>query len=269
MAVRTRDGTSAQVWSHAASWSADTAPATGDTAIIPSTDGIADITGESQASVDLAKLITVAGCRVSIGSSGTPLIIGAAKYLIHGLGSTYIQNDGGVAENVVVNSPNMDTALILTGSAVTRINLARGGISVNTTAATAVIGSIPQLRHSCVATLGASFSATEYMQMGGRVSHGGSSIARLKLCGGTFTDTGSGGHALIQTGGTFLGKTANASWTLDGSYILGGRCDLRGIEAPVTINELFVGPNADLKYDPAVVTITRLVRLADEFRLAA
>lgn len=270
MAIRVRDGTTAQVWSHAASWSADTAPVSTDTAIIPSTDGLADITGESQAAVDLAKLFTAPGCRVNIGSSGTPLIIGASLFSLHGLGAAYIQNDSAGAEVIIINSPNMDTALILTGTTVSRINMARGGATINPSGGVTemILGSVAALRTSNNLTIGAAAAIAELTMLGGRATCLGT-VGGLYLGAGTFSDYGAGGGSIIQTGGVFKAFTTNTAWTISSSYLIAGLCDLRGIEVPVTIDEIFIGPNAEFKYDPAIVTITDKYDLREEFRLSA
>ena len=161
-ATRTWDSATAVAASTAAAWSTDTAPVTGDTAIIPSTSGLGNVLGADMNAVELVKLVTSQGCRLDVGTSATPLIIGSAKFLIRGSGSVYIQNDSSGTEIFAVNSPNMDTALTITGNtAVSRVNVARGGVTISAgDVASIYAGVVPQLRNAIKVTSGS--GATGY-----------------------------------------------------------------------------------------------------------
>ena len=118
-------------WSNTAGWHNADVPDSADSALLIDNDAVSVSAGLSQGAVELAKLMIV-DFPNNVGSSGSPLIIGAGTVQILGnTGNVYIQNDSSGANSWFINSMNRTSAATLTGSATyTRIVINRGVVTI-------------------------------------------------------------------------------------------------------------------------------------------
>lgn len=88
------------------------------------------VAGLNQTTVDLDLLDVQEGYDGYIGADGNPLIISANTVLYRGQGSMTYQDGNGTTDLMIVDSSNLQDAVQLTGSTITRLRVRRGKATV-------------------------------------------------------------------------------------------------------------------------------------------
>lgn len=252
-------GATSGAWSTSGNWT-NGVPGAGDRAIFPRTATQSVTSGLDQNTIDLAVLSTEDGFAGDIGSSGSPLIIGATKLKIYGSGRVYFQNSHASTEYIHVDSPNKVDALTLSGAAVYLAAVHRGKMVVSSgmsgiTNLHVMYVSAPN-SDAAVSVVDSTISLL--WQVAGTTSFGGAVTTAL-VAGGTatFTGAGSGNTTLSICNNAIVKYEATGGMT--NAYVLGGLLDFTTTDNVQSVGNAWVHPAGRLKYDPDLVTITPVI----------
>ncbi len=254
-------------WSNTAGWHNSDVPDSADSAFLCNNGAVAVSSGLSQSAIDLDDLI-VTDFANNIGSSGSPLIIGAGTFqFIGNTGEIYITNHSGVTNTWLINSTSRKT-ISLTGTATyNRIVVIRGNVTITGNGSTIIdllqIGYHTNELRDAVVNLD-SCVVTSCMQSGGTLNAASCEILEHYKAGGNFYGTGThvGTSDIMWHSGGLYDRRLNAA--MAAIYAGGGNVDLTHNIAPWTLSALARLPGAKVSTNPQVVTIMNTYDVENE-----
>ena len=219
--------------------------------------------------LDLRTFHIEEGCEVDVGSSGNPLKCTVQNTLTkpsienHGRGTLYFSSETGsdadnVTGHILVNSPNMDLAMHITGDKTVAGLTAVAGRSVVSSTLSAILGLLYVRRgiyapvppvvvvesHATAAVL------VGYMREGiVTISRG---VGGMVQVGGVYTQEDDDVTYISVAGGVCY---YNSGGTLTSLYLLGGLCDTGQNALAKTITNLYKFPEATFVRSP-YLTVT-------------
>jgi len=151
-------------WAAAGSWSPSGVPITGDTVILAGSSTASVTSGFAQGAIDLLLLYVDDSYLGNIGTSGTPLVIGATTIKHFGRGTFYLQDDTGTpatGSKIYVESGNNSNAMILTVTGtVDMLTVSRGTVTISSGGPARLrVGALARGNRACRVTVGASGGA--------------------------------------------------------------------------------------------------------------
>jgi hypothetical protein len=233
--------------------------------------------GLNQAAVDLDLLQIDEAYTGNIGAVSDPLIISADEVVYQGSGTMHYRDGNGITDLMIVESPNVLQAAVLSGDTITRLRVLNGRVQLVSgftgTISTLEIAPSGVDTNTYVEVLPNGFCLiSELFMNGGVFDTGNTNVFSLSTCramiNGGLWRTAQGIDAVVETdirlylfGGTIIWEStdANDQW-IGQLHLIGGTFDAR-LGGRKTIAALYLWDQADFQYINSKMTINSTVRM--------